>query len=101
MNPSEINAAGEAYAPDMTDEATRATWTEDGLRALIDRLRVMYGDEAVARAYYARIESDEPRTVDCSECPGPSEVVDFAPVPDDHKLLRLACGHLIRAGGAS
>ena len=71
-------------------------WAEPvDLTPLIDRLRAGGIDVNVVR-----VEA-EPRTVDCSECAGPSEVVDFMPVPDDHKLLRLACGHLIRAGGAS
>ena len=95
MNPSEINAAGEAYAPDMTDEATRATWTEDGLRALIDRLRVMYGDEAIDRAAFARIESDE-HVVDCPECCEPSTVTGVE-YPAGGKHYRLDCHHLVPA----
>ena len=105
---SEINAAGAAYAveaeddlyADMTDPATRATWTENGLRALIARLREMYGDEAIDRAYYARIESDATEsdaaacvggTTDCHECCEPQEItVRYA------GQFRLACGHLVR-----
>ena len=100
---SEQNCAGEAFAADpvdMTDEATRATWTDDGLRALIARLRVMYGDEAIDHAYYARIESDGTQgdppciggTTDCHECCEPQEITRRYPLH-----VRLACGHLVRA----
>jgi len=104
----EVDDAGEAYAPDMTDSAERATWTADGLRALIDRLRVMYGDEAVDRAYYARIESDgtqgdtAKRVVDCGVCEGPSTVMGTGKTGlDSREYLHLDCGHLVPVGGAA
>jgi len=107
---AEINAAGAAYAveaeddlyADMTDPATRATWTENGLRALIARLREMYGDEAIDRAYYARIESDGTEsdaavvTVDCAVCEGPATVTGVE-YPHGFKHYRCDCHHLVRA----
>jgi len=97
---SEINAAGEAYAPDMTDPVTRGTWSDAGLAALFDRLRVMYGDEVIDRAYLARIESDGtqgdlPTEVDCRVCEGPSEVVGVHSL--DSRWVRLSCGHIAGA----
>jgi len=101
---SEINAAGAAWAEpwDMTDAATRATWTDDGLRALFDRLRQMYGDEAIDRASVARVESDGTQgdtaaEVDCRECEGPSTVTGTEYGATMRKYHRLDCGHLVLA----
>ena len=110
----EINAAGAAFAveaeddlyADMTDEATRATWTENGLRALIARLRVMYGDEAIDRAYYARVESDAPQgdppavvgeTTDCPQCCAGPEFITGAEIIRGVRYYRLRCHHLVKA----
>jgi hypothetical protein len=96
--------AGDAYAveteadlyatPDMTDAATRATWTEEGLRLFMARIRAVYGDEFVQRiASVQRIESDEPRTILCREC------FEREPILGPSKLLGrviLRCGHTAR-----
>jgi len=106
------NLAGDAFAadlPDMTPETTRATWTEDGLRAFMARIREAYGPEFYARiTSVQRVESDaragdaavEPgRVVDCRECPGPVMVTGTEVYlrDDGPRYWRLACGHLVRA----
>ncbi|HEY8647055.1 MAG TPA: hypothetical protein VIL77_14390 [Gaiellaceae bacterium] len=99
------NFAGEAFAeddlPDMTDPATRTTWSDAGIAAFLESLRRLYGDDFIDRMRLARIESDARAgdaarqvggTTDCHECCEPQEItVRYA------GQFRLACGHLVRA----
>jgi hypothetical protein len=105
---SEINAAGAAYAveaeddvyADMTDPASRVTWTDAGIKAFLESLRRLYGDDFVDRLRLARIESDaRARVVDCRECGGPSTLDPSTPPQYIHgyKCHRLSCGHSVRA----
>jgi len=102
---SEINAAGAAWfvdePSDITDESTRATWTDAGIAAFLASLRDAYGADFVDRLRLARIESDAvegdpaPLTVDCRVCEGPSEVVGAHSL--DSRWVRLSCGHIAGA----
>jgi len=93
---SEPNYAGDAFAADMTDESTRATWTEAGLRSFLARLRVMYGDEFMDRVTSVQRIEAEPRLVTCGECHEREPIVGPATV---RGYVTLACGHSAQVGG--
>lgn len=90
-----VEAIDRRLAGEASPAATVAgeAWAPVDLTPFIDRLRAGGIDVNVQRVEAERVV----RSVDCRECEGPSEVTDSAPVPADHKLLRLACGHLARA----
>jgi len=104
---SEINAAGEAFAEDdlydMTDDATRVTWTDAGIKAFLESLRRLYGDDFVDRLRLARIESDARAgdaaneavwTTPCPECFEEQAVKESGVGYGGRKWSRLTCGHL-------
>jgi len=104
---SEINAAGAAWfvdePSDITDESTRATWTDAGIAAFLASLRDAYGADFVDRLRLARVESDAraadagfARVVDCGVCEGPSTVTGFEHLAGVGHY-RLDCHHLVRA----
>jgi len=111
---SEINAAGAAYAveaeqdvyADMTDDATRVTWTDAGLAAFLESLRRLYGDDFVDRLRLARIESDARAgdtpavvgdTTDCPQCCAGPEFITGAEIIRGVRYYRLRCHHLVKA----